>query len=80
MNSFTISINLFFVTIKSSFIITTSNFFEKDGQFYRLFITIPDEESKVAYLGIENYTGKQLASEKEEVNTDQLDALDELLN
>ena len=57
-----------------------SNFFEKDGQYYRLFITIPDEESKVAYLGIENYTGKQLASEKEEVNTDQLDALDELLN
>jgi len=56
-----------------------SNFFEKDGQYYRLFITIPDEESKVAYLGIENYTGKQLASEKEEVNTDQLDALDDLL-
>jgi len=35
-----------------------SNFFEKDGQFYRLFITIPVEQSKVAYLGIENYTGK----------------------
>ena len=35
-----------------------SNFFEKDGQYYRLFITIPDEESKVAYLGIENYTAK----------------------
>tara|TARA_B100000925_G_scaffold21452_1_gene14568 strand:- start:403 stop:1986 length:1584 start_codon:yes stop_codon:yes gene_type:complete len=35
-----------------------SNFFEKDGQYYRLFITIPDEESKIAYLGIENYTGK----------------------
>jgi len=33
-----------------------SNFFEKDGQYYRLFITIPDEESKLAYLGIENYT------------------------
>ena len=57
-----------------------SNFFEQDGQYYRLFITTPDKESKVAYLGIENYTGKQLASEKEEVNTDQLDALDELLN
>ena len=56
-----------------------SNFFEKEGQFYRLFITIPDEESKVAYLGIENYTGKQLPSEKETVNTDQLDALDSLL-
>jgi len=56
-----------------------SNFFEKDGQYYRLFITIPDEESKVAYLGIENYTGKQLASEKEVVNTDQLDELDDLL-
>ena len=35
-----------------------SNFFEKDGKYYRLFITIPDPESKVAYLGIENYTGK----------------------
>ena len=35
-----------------------SNFFEKDGQYYRLFITIPDAESKVAYLGIEKYTGK----------------------
>ena len=56
-----------------------SNFFEQDGQYYRLFITTPNKESKVAYLGIENYTGKQLASEKEEVNTDQLDALDDLL-
>ena len=56
-----------------------SNFFEQDGQYYRLFITTPDKESKVAYIGIENYTGKQLASEKEEVNTDQLDALDDLL-
>ncbi len=56
-----------------------SNFFEQDGQYYRLFITTPDIESKVAYLGIENYTGKQLASEKEVVNTDQLDALDDLL-
>ena len=54
-------------------------FLWKDGQYYRLFITIPDEESKVAYLGIENYTGKQLVSEKEEVNTDKLDALDDLL-
>ena len=24
-----------------------SNFFEKDGQYYRLFITIPDAESKL---------------------------------
>jgi hypothetical protein len=54
-------------------------FFEKDGQYYRLFITIPDAESEIAYLGIENYTGKQLASEKEVVDTDQLDALDDLL-
>jgi hypothetical protein len=56
-----------------------SNFFEKDGQYYRLFITTPDKESEIAYLGIENYTGKQLASEKELVDTDQLDALDDLL-
>lgn len=56
-----------------------SNFFEKDGQYYRLFITTPDKESEIAYLGIENYTGKQLASEKEFVDTDQLDALDDLL-
>ena len=35
-----------------------SNFFEKDGQYYRLFITMPSAESKNAYLGIENYTGK----------------------
>jgi hypothetical protein len=58
---------------------TASSFFEKDGQYYRLFITIPDAESEIAYLGIENYTGKQLASEKEVVDTDQLDALDDLL-
>ena len=57
-----------------------SNFFEKDGQYYRLFITIPDEESEIAYLGIENYTGKLSASETEIVNTDQLDALDDLLD
>ena len=57
-----------------------SNFFEKDDQYYRLFITIPNEESEVAYLGIENYTGKLSASEKEEVNTDQLNALDDLLD
>ena len=56
-----------------------SNFFEKDGQYYRLFITTPDKESEIAYLGIENYTGKQLASEKELVDTDQLDALNDLL-
>ena len=29
-----------------------SNFFEKDGQYYRLFITMPSAESKNAYLGI----------------------------
>ena len=57
-----------------------SNFFEKDGQYYRLFITIPDEESEIAYLGIENYTGKLSASKTEVVNTDQLDALDDLLD
>ena len=56
-----------------------SNFFEQDGQYYRLFITTPDKESRIAYLGIENYTGKQLPSEKEIVNTDQLDGLDSLL-
>jgi hypothetical protein len=44
-----------------------------------LFITTPDKESEIAYLGIENYTGKKLASEKEFVDTDQLDALDDLL-
>ena len=32
-----------------------SNFFEKDGEYYRLFITIPYAESKEAYLGIERY-------------------------
>jgi hypothetical protein len=57
-----------------------SSFFEKDDQYYRLFITIPSEESEIAYLGIENYTGKLSASEKEVVNTDQLDALDDLLD
>ena len=57
-----------------------SNFFEKDNQYYRLFITIPNEESEIAYVGIENYTGKLSASEKEEVNTDQLNALDDLLD
>ena len=34
----------------------------------------------MAYLGIENYTGKLSASEEEEVNTDQLNALDDLLD
>ncbi len=57
-----------------------SSFFEKDGQYYRLFITIPYEESEIAYLGIENYTGKLSASEQEVVNTDQLSALDDLLD
>ena len=57
-----------------------SSFFKKDEQYYRLFITIPNEESEIAYLGIENYTGKISASEKEVVNTDQLDALDDLLD
>jgi hypothetical protein len=57
-----------------------SSFFEKDDQYYRLFITIPSEESEIAYLGIENYTSKLSASEKEVVNTDQLDALDDLLD
>ena len=56
-----------------------SNFFEKDGQYYRLFITTPSAESEVAYLGIENYTGKLTSSGKEIVNTNQLDALDALL-
>jgi len=57
-----------------------SNFFEKDGQYYRLFITTPSAESEVAYLGIENYTGKLTSSEKQIVNTNQLDALDALLD
>ena len=57
-----------------------SNFFEKDGQYYRLFITTPNAESEVAYLGIENYTGKLTSSEKEIINTNQLDDLDALLN
>ena len=57
-----------------------SNFFEKDEQYYRLFITTPNAESEVAYLGIENYTGKLTSSEKEIVNTNQLDDLDALLN
>ena len=57
-----------------------SNFFEKEGQYYRLFITTPNAESDVAYLGIENYTGKLTSSEKEIINTNQLDDLDALLN
>jgi hypothetical protein len=32
-----------------------SNFFEKDGNYYRLFITMPSAESEEAYLGIERY-------------------------
>ena len=56
-----------------------SNFFEKNGEYFRLFITMPYGESEVAYLGIENYTGKLTESESEVVNTDQLDALESLL-
>ena len=57
-----------------------SNFFEKDGQYYLLFITIPDEKSEIAYLSIENYTGKLSAIETEVLNTDQLNALNDLLD
>jgi len=32
-----------------------SSFFEKDGAYYRLFITITFAESEDAYLGIEKY-------------------------
>ena len=32
-----------------------SSFFKYDDKFYRLFITIPNKESKFAYLGIEKY-------------------------
>ena len=32
-----------------------SNFFEKNGNYYRLFITMPTSEADVAYLGIEKY-------------------------
>ena len=32
-----------------------SSFFEKDGEYYRIFITIPFAESEDAYLGIEKY-------------------------
>ena len=32
-----------------------SNFFEKNGSYYRLFITMPSSEADVAYLGIEKY-------------------------
>ena len=35
-----------------------SSFFTKGNQYYRLFITTPSPESKIAYLGIENYTQK----------------------
>ena len=31
-----------------------SSFFEKDGQYYRLFLTTPNEKADVAYVGIEN--------------------------
>jgi hypothetical protein len=32
-----------------------SNFFKKNGNYYRLFITMPSAESEEAYLGIERY-------------------------
>ena len=32
-----------------------SSFFEKDGEYYRIFITIPFAESEDAYVGIEKY-------------------------
>ena len=32
-----------------------SSFFENDGSYYRLFITMPSAESEEAYLGIERY-------------------------
>ena len=32
-----------------------SSFFNRENQYYRLFITTPSPESKIAYLGIENY-------------------------
>ena len=35
-----------------------SSFFKKENQYFRLFITTPSPESKIAYLGIENYTQK----------------------
>ena len=52
-----------------------SNFFEKDGQYYRLFITTPDAEAEVAYIGIENYTGEFLTDETEDLSDEQLSAL-----
>ena len=32
-----------------------SSFFENDGSYYRLFITMPSAESEEAYLGLERY-------------------------
>jgi hypothetical protein len=52
-----------------------SNFFEKDGKYYRLFITTPDAEAEVAYIGIENYTGKFLTNETEDLSDEQLSAI-----
>ena len=52
-----------------------SNFFEKDGQYYRLFITTPDAEAEVAYIGIENYTGEFLSAETEDLSDEQLSDL-----
>ena len=49
-----------------------SNFFEKDGQYYRLFITTPDAEAEVAYIGIENYNGEFLTDETEDLSDDNL--------
>ena len=52
-----------------------SNFFEKDSQYYRLFITTPDAEAEVAYIGIENYTGEFLTDETGDLIDEQLSAL-----
>ena len=53
-----------------------SSFFERDGQYYRLFLTIPSGESEVAYIGIEKYTGKFLVDETEIININLHDAED----
>ena len=45
-----------------------SSFFEKDGQYYRLFLTTPNEKADVAYIGIENYTGKFLSNKTDIIN------------
>ena len=53
-----------------------SSFFERDGQYYRLFLTVPNGESEVAYIGIEKYTGKFLVDETEIININLHDAED----